>query len=72
MPTIKAIKTNLPGIIVVPFPVMFNVLFADASLGFIDYGNETDELGLADADGDSDADGLYEVLGELDALPDGL
>ena len=36
------------------------------------YGNEIDALGLALADGESDPDGLRDLLADLEALADGL
>jgi len=73
-----AIKTNLPVMLVRPLVVMFFDLLAEASCGFIIYGNEIDALGLALPDGDCDPDGLKDLLADFDAeaeglrLPDGL
>ena len=59
-------------ITVVPDEIIFVNSFADDSNGFIGYGNEILALGLALADGDSDPDGLRDLLTDLDSLPDGL
>ena len=65
-----AIKTSLPVILVRPLVVIFLLLLAEASCGFI-YGKLILALGDALADGESDPDGLADFEADLDALADG-